>query len=234
MQMIRIRPVNLIVIWLTSFCFAAIVIGCVIDAPHLLLLQRECSETDGRVTRVLAENHGLVEVAYDVAGRSYQRTFPPHLNTHVISEGEPVEVYYSPHDPTIAFVAPPSEILAEQLPSWIIGSVFLSGAILAMVLVFGTSGGSLERLSAKVISPRMISTGITVGVFAGMVSSVYFGTLNMPKVLGGVLVVGGCTIFLILAWQKKFSWGELLGSRTFWIAVALAVAGNVLDSVLSA
>ena len=158
--MIRMRPINLMVIWLISFCFAAIVIGCVIDAPHLLLLQRECSETNGHVTRVLPEDHGLVEVAYNVAGTSYQRTFLPHLKTQVISEGEPVQVYYSPHDPTIAFVAPPSEILTEQLPSWIIGSVFMSGAILAMVLAFGTSGGALERLSAKVISPRTISTGI--------------------------------------------------------------------------
>jgi hypothetical protein len=79
------------------------------------------------------ENHGVVEVRYVVAGTPYQGTFFPYLKDRPIAKGESVHLYYWPHDPSIAFMVPPEEALAEELPSWIAGSLLGSLGITAGV-----------------------------------------------------------------------------------------------------
>jgi hypothetical protein len=49
-------------------------------------------------------------------------------------------VYYWPEDPNVAVIAPPSEILTEQLPSWLAGSFLVSVVVVAAVLTLRGSG----------------------------------------------------------------------------------------------
>ena len=86
------------------------------------------------VIRLLPESHGMVDVRYVVADVTYQRTFAPHLQSSLISKGASVRVYYWPEDPNVAVIAPPAEILTEQLPSWLAGSLLISVGVVAAVL----------------------------------------------------------------------------------------------------
>ena len=105
------RVVGLILVWVLSFGFMAVVIGLAIDAPHLLLLHQQNSRALGRVIRVEPENHGVVDVGYVVGGRTYSGQFSPDGLTLPVNEGAMVPVYYYPPDSNIAFLAPAGEIL---------------------------------------------------------------------------------------------------------------------------
>ena len=125
---------SIAVLWILSFGLMVILIGLAIDGPHLLVLERRHAETPGQVIRLLPESHGMVEVRYVVADVTYQRTFAPHLQGSIISKGASVRVYYWPEDPNVAVIAPPAEILTEQLPSWLAGSLLISVGVVAAVL----------------------------------------------------------------------------------------------------
>ena len=180
----------------------------------------------------VVDGHGLVEVRYLVAGSAYQRTFAPYLQTRPIAEGDSVRVYYSPRDPRDAYIFPPVEILAEELPAWLAGSLLMSVGMVAAVLVLVSPNPMLRRLSGLLTSPRLISAGITIGVAGGFLSSFILGALNFAKLVAASLVLCGCVIFLRLAWRRRLSWTDLFRSMEFWIAFALAISGNILDAVL--
>jgi hypothetical protein len=217
--------------WILAFCLMAGIVGAVIDAPQLLLLQHEHAETLGEVTRLLPENHGLVEVRYLVGGAPYQRTFAPHLQSRRIDEGESVLVYYSPRHPENASIYPPADILTEELPSWMSGSLLLSVGL--VVAIFTISRPSpLRSFTHRLISPRVVSAGMTIGVTGGVILSLLLGRLRVIKFLPAALVLFGCGIFLTLAWRRKLIWADLFRSGAFWIAFGLAVLGNVVDAML--
>lgn len=72
------RAVSLTTIWASSFLLMAVVIGLVIDAPHLLVLRKRGAETIGNVARVIPESHGLVVGQFEISApcaqpRSMQR-----------------------------------------------------------------------------------------------------------------------------------------------------------------
>ena len=106
-----------------GFVSIATAIGFIIDAPHLLLLQRRHAETNGHVVRVIPNSHGLVQIRYCVGGTSYTRDVPGFGVFGPLAEGGLLRIYYDPKNPSIAFAAPAGEILAGQLPSWIVGSL---------------------------------------------------------------------------------------------------------------
>ena len=51
-------------------------------------------------------------------------------------------------------------------------------------------------------------------------------------IIGEILVLSACVLFVRLAWWLKLTWRQLLRSREFWIACGLAIAANILDLVL--
>ena len=220
------------VLWMLSFGLMIVVIGLAIDGPHLLLLQRRHAETVGEVVRLLPESHGMVEVRYLVANVTYKRAFPPHLQRSRINEGDSVRVYYRPEDPNVAVIAPPSEILTEQLPSWLAGSLLISVGVVVAVLALRGPGILSRCFPGRMFSARIISAGATVGVLVGLLLSMYAGTLSAAKLVGGAFVISGCVILLRLTWVQYLSWAGLLRSRAFWAALGLAVIGNILNRVL--
>jgi hypothetical protein len=229
--MIR-SPSSIGALWILSFCLMATVIGFVSDAPQLLLLEHNHAETLGEVTRLLPASHGLVEVRYVVAGSTYQGTFAPHLQSRRIDEGDSVRVYYSPRDPKDASIFPPDEILAEQLPSWLAGSLLLSVGLVAAVLTLWNPNPAFRRISGLLTSPKLLSAGVTVGVASGFLLSLFWATPSIVKVVAASLVLCGCALFLRLAWRQRLSWTDMFRSMEFWIAFALAISGNIIDAVL--
>lgn len=229
--MMRSRVFVLITSWFLAFVLGGIIIGLVIDAPNLLMLRRESAETTGRVARLVPNSHGLVEVLYEIAGKAYTGEFQPHIYDQPLNEGDVVRVYYSPQNPTIAFLAPPSDVLKEQFPAWIAGSLVLSifGVVAALTLWRPRSPS--RRFGVFLPGPRFISAGITLGVLTGLTVSLFTHTLNITKISGWVLIVSGCTMFLVLAWVKELHWVELLHSRTFWLALTLAIIGNLVNLI---
>jgi len=167
------KPLTIAVVWTLSFCSMAIIIGLVIDAPHLLLLEYKHAETNGEVTRTFPEEHGQVEVEYIVAGKTYRDAFAPHLHMRIFAKGDSIRVYYSPKDPTTAFIAPPGEILAEQMPAWIAGSLLMSTGVIAAVLIFWSPAAPFHRFSRLVSSPKVLSAAVTMGVAGGLLLSFF-------------------------------------------------------------
>ena len=102
-----------------GFIVVAAAIGLVIDAPHLLILHFNHSETSGHIVRVIPNSHNLTEIAYSVGGTEYKREVPFYWVPSLDAAREPLRVYYDPHDPSIAAAVPASEILSGQLPPWI-------------------------------------------------------------------------------------------------------------------
>lgn len=224
------KPSTVAVMWLLSFGVMAIVIGFAMDMPRVLLLQRAHAETSGQVTRLLPDNHGLVRVRYLVAGAAYEGTFPPYVQGRRVDKGDVVRVYYSPRDPAVAFIAPPDEVLSDRLPFLVVASLLGSVGLTAGALAMWNPRAVLHRPCVWVISPRILSAGVTVGVLGGLVSSLYSGTLDTAKSVGGAFVVCGCAVFLTLAWRHRLSWAALLRSGAFWIAVALVIVGNIFNA----
>jgi hypothetical protein len=232
MQMTSKSPTAIGIIWIVLFCLIAGIIGKIIDAPRLWLLQREHRETLGEVMRLVPQSHGLVEVRYLVDGDAYQRSFEPHLGSQLIAEGDSVLVYYSPHHPENASIYPPADILTEELPPWLLGSFLLSVGIAAAIFTVSRPS-PLLALTNRFVSPKLVSAGITVGVFGGVALSLFWGRLRLVKLLPASLILCGCVIFLTLAWERKLNWADLLRSRKFWIALGLAILGNTVDALLS-
>ena len=105
-----------------GFVSLAVAIGFVIDAPHLLILHFNHSQTTGRIVRVIPNSHGLTEIAYSVGATEYTRKVPFYWIDGPTTQRGPLLIYYDPHDPSIASGAPPDEILSGQFPSWTAGS----------------------------------------------------------------------------------------------------------------
>jgi hypothetical protein len=231
-QIMLRSPLKIAAIWLLSFCLMATAIAFAIDAPQLILLCHEHAETSGEVIRFLPQTHGLVEVRYTVAGTVFRHAFSSHLEVNTIVEGGPVRVYYSPHDPATAVIAPPAEVLSEQLPSWLAGSLLASTGIFVGILILWSSTAPFHSFAVWAVSPRVLSAAVTTGVLGGIVMAVLTGTLSTAKAVGGVFVVGGCAVFMELAWRRRLSWDGLVRSGAFWIAVALVLAGNILNATL--
>ncbi len=137
--MMLMSPRTVAAMWLLSFCLMAALIGLTSDSSvtRLLLLQRDHSETSGQVTGLHPDNHGVVDVRYIVAGAVYRGTFSPYLQGHQIATGELVRVYYRPHDPRIAVIAPPGEMIKGELPFWFGASLLGSAGIVAGLLWLG-------------------------------------------------------------------------------------------------
>jgi hypothetical protein len=145
MQIMPRSPWMIAALWLVSFCSMATFIGLTGGVSDLMMLRREHAETSGEVIRLHPENHGVVDVKYVVAGTPYQGTFFPYLQDGRIVKGESVRVYYSPHDPTIAFIAPPEEILGEDLPFWLVASLLGSFAVTAGVLILWRKAAPIAK-----------------------------------------------------------------------------------------
>ncbi len=96
-----------------------------IDAPHLLLLYFQHERTVGRVFRLVPNSHGLVDVGYSVGRTAYRRELFPYGIEAPPKVGETIPVHYYPRDPAVAATAPAGEILAGELPAWIVASLLL-------------------------------------------------------------------------------------------------------------
>jgi hypothetical protein len=116
-----------------GFIALAVAIGLIIDAPHLLILHFNHAQTTGRVIKVIPNSHGLTEITYSVGDASYRRDVPFYWLPDADVRPEPLRIFYSPRDPSIASAVPAIEILRGQLPAWIAGSAFgaVFGAIAA-------------------------------------------------------------------------------------------------------
>lgn len=224
------RVVGLILVWVLSFGFMAVVIGLAVNAPHLFLLHQQNSRALGRVIRVEPENHGVVDVSYEVSGRTYSGQFSPDGLTLPINEGATVPVYYYPPDPNIAFLAPASEIVTEELPFWITGSVFFSLFVTGIVFSLGKSA-NLFRFYSATVSPKYISALVLCGVLVSLALSVYFHIFTAAKFVGQIMGLAGSVVFLRLAWMRKMSWGAIFRSAEFWTASVVALAGNIVGTI---
>jgi hypothetical protein len=207
-------------------------IGAVIDAPRLFSLQRRCGETSGEITHILPRTHGLIEVRYVVSGVAFKQALQMHNEIGPVTEGAHLTVYYSTNDPRVAFTEPPADILTEQLPAWIMGSLLVSTAITLGIFLLWRSDMPQRRLSIRVSSPKIISLAATIGLVSGLTSAVYSGTVVTGTLVGGGFILCGCGTFLVLAWRRKLSWRALARSAVFWIAFALVVIGNLFDVFL--
>jgi hypothetical protein len=120
------KPLPVIVlIWsIVGLVSTATMFGFVIDAPHLLLLERQHADTVGRVIRLIPESHGQVEIEYSAAGVTYRQAVTVYGVPTPVVAGQTVLLYYYPQDPVIAFTAPPEEVLADQGPFWVMFSGF--------------------------------------------------------------------------------------------------------------
>ncbi len=78
----------------------------------------------------------MVRVQYRVDGVGYEGEFAPHAEFHSVQMGEVVRVYYSPRDPKIAYLSPPSEELDDELPMWWVSSLLGTAAVVAGILSF--------------------------------------------------------------------------------------------------
>jgi hypothetical protein len=105
-----------------GFITLSVAIGLVIDAPHLVILHFNHAQTTGRVIKVIPNSHGLAEITYSVGGTSYRRDVPFYWLPSSDVRPDPLWIFYSPRDPSIASAVPASEILWGQLPAWIAGS----------------------------------------------------------------------------------------------------------------
>src|SRR5260370_18546807 len=176
--------VNFIVLWILCFCLIASIIGFVIGAPVLFLVNYERGETTGEVTRLLPDTHGLVEVKYSVAAVSYRRGFRPSGKENEIAERAYVHVYYWRRDPSIAFIAPPYEILEEEYPAWVITA--LAGATTTMLgLLALRLAAPFRRFTAILISPKAFSAAITTGVLGSLLLSSISRNLKLTTLVGG-------------------------------------------------
>lgn len=119
-----------------GFISLATVIGLVIDAPHLLILHFNHSETTGHIIRVIPNSHALTEITYSVGGTEYKRDVPFYWVPDLDAPREPLRVYYDPHDPSLAAAVPANEILSGQLPFWVAGSALgaVFGALAARTI----------------------------------------------------------------------------------------------------
>jgi hypothetical protein len=210
----------------------AVVIGLAIDAPHLLLLHQQNSRALGRVIRVEPENHGVVDVSYEVGGRTYSGQFSPDGLTLPINEGAVVRVYYYPPNPNVAFLAPAGKILTEELPFWITGSLFFSLFVTGIVLSLRKSA-NLSRVYSATVSPKYISALVFCGVLVSLALSAYFHIFSPPRFAGQIMGLVGSIIMLRLAWIRKMAWGAIFRSAEFWIAFVVALAGNIAGSIFS-
>jgi hypothetical protein len=226
------RVVSLILVWVLSFGFMAAVIGLAIDAPHLLLLHQQNSSALGRVIRVEPENHGVADVTYVVGGTTYSGQFSPNGLTVPINEGAMVRVYYYPPDPNIAFLAPAGEMLTEELPFWITGSLFFSLFVTGIVFSFRKSA-NFPRFYSATVSPKYISALVFCGVLVSLALSAYFHIFTAPRFVGQIMGLVGSMIFLRLAWMRKMAWGAILRSAEFWTAFVVALAGNIVGGIFS-
>ncbi len=207
----------------------AIMFAFIIDAPHLLLLERQHADTMGRVIRLVPDSHGQIEIKYSVGGVTYRQTVPVYGILPPVIAGQPVPVYYYPPDPVVVFTAPPEEVFEEQRPSWVVFSMFgaFCGAIVALNSM-RRSRGRIERY-LSVRGPKLLSAAISIGVLGSALFSAFFGTLGVARIVGEILVLSGCAVFVNLAWRRKLTWSQLLRSRQFWIAAALVVAANIIE-----
>ena len=89
---------------------------------------------------------------------------------------------------------------------------------------------SIGRLIKWWQQPHILMTGLSIGVAVGTAMSVYTGRIDF---IGGPFVWAGCFIVLRRAWQKQSGWPEMLRSTPFWVGLALAVAGNIIESARS-
>lgn len=105
--------------------------GLAIDVPHLLILHFNHEQTTGRVIKVFPNSHGLTEITYTVGGTLYTRDVPGYWVPYSDALPEPLRVYYSPRDPSIAAAVPADEILSGQLPAWVAGSAL--GAVFGVI-----------------------------------------------------------------------------------------------------
>jgi hypothetical protein len=82
-----------------------------------------------------------------------------------------------------------------------------------------------EEISGRVIHVLPNSHG---AIEIGCVSSALVGPLNTARIVGDILALSACALFLRLAWWRRLTWGGLLRSGGFWIALGLSVAANVV------
>ena len=145
-----------------------------------------------------------------IPGRTYSGQFSPDGLTLPINEGAMVRVYYYPPNPNIAFLAPAGEILTEELPFWITGSLVFSLFVTGIVLSLCKSA-NLSRVYSATVSPRYISALVFCGVLVNMALSVYFHISSAPRFVGQIMGLMGAIIFLRLAWMRKMA-GNIVGS----------------------
>lgn len=112
----------------------AAIFAASIDAPHLLLLERQQADTVGRVIRLVPESHGQVEIEYRVAGVAHRQILPVYGDVTPVAAGQTLTIFYYPGDPLIAFTAPPGEIFSHKRAEWVLFWWF--GALLGGVAAY--------------------------------------------------------------------------------------------------
>jgi hypothetical protein len=74
----------------------------------------------GLVARTDPKNHGAVTVYYSDGLRQYEKAFSPYR----MRVGEPVVVYYDPHEPETAAIELPTRLLRDDAALSAVAGVF--------------------------------------------------------------------------------------------------------------
>jgi hypothetical protein len=221
--------ITLIALPCVAFLGMATAMAFVIDAPHWMLLFRSQAEASGKITRLVPNSHGAVEIAYTVMGSAFSRLAPWHGPPANRSQDNDITVYYYPPDPSIAFTASADDILDEELPGWI--AMSMGGGLVGLVLGFRVTASSVPSLWARIPGPKFLTVGASLGVTVSFVSRMIGGSYTAPQALGDLLMLPACGLLLWLAWWRNLSWRAMTRSVWLWAAVGLVIAANFVNEI---
>jgi len=213
------------VLALEMFIFgSAFVLG---DFAHRIALSKSWTTTTGRVVAVDRDNHNSVTVRYSVEGRVIDQTFQGSKK----EIGQPVNVYYSRHDATLADIRNPSVSVPNDVRFLsLLGLVF--GTFCSMPYVFRAFGQVLGWPWTRFrLTPRFAMTAIAAGVFIGTVANLFSRRGGYRLWMADVLVVCGTALLCIRTYRvaSETTFWIFVKSRLVIVGVLLVVAGQLVS-----
>ena len=109
------------------FCVLLLAFQCAIDLPVAIRLTRHHAITTGHLLQLYPQYHSTASYAYTVHGQNFQKMGSPK-NIGKAAVGDLVTVYYSPSDPALSILSPPSGLLCNNFLNVLMVSVFVSVA----------------------------------------------------------------------------------------------------------
>jgi len=210
-------------IWLGAVGAFSTVIFIFEGGPDMIRLHWHSESTIGNVVAIDRSNHMATTIRYRVRRVAYERTFPQRTGFDV---GAQVSVFNDPSDPMRATTDNPADGLWKLVSRSVIGGAFLSLGIVFM-MSFPLSW-PFRPIFPFLITPRILSIGVLVGVIVGAASSVFSGRVPgklwvlVAFALSGLLT---CQAFRI---PNNAGWWAFARSRLFLVALLLLVIAQLM------